>query len=69
MVFSHLPEDFFSFFSIYPDVFYGSLIQIGPPNSTFLTSKDKKTWTAKDVADSVLSDKSALVKPTSNTSP
>ncbi|KAJ0243300.1 PsbP domain-containing protein 5 [Hirschfeldia incana] len=35
-------------------------ISIGPPNPTFLTSKDKKTWTAKDVADSVLSDKSAL---------
>ncbi|CAF2351397.1 unnamed protein product [Brassica rapa] len=35
-------------------------VSIGPPNSTFLTSKDKKTWTAKDVADSVLSDKSAL---------
>ncbi|CAH2073050.1 unnamed protein product [Thlaspi arvense] len=35
-------------------------ISIGPPNSRFLTSKEKKTWTAKDVADSVLSDKSAL---------
>ncbi|CAN8299252.1 unnamed protein product [Cochlearia groenlandica] len=35
-------------------------VSIGPPNSRFLTSKDKKTWTAKDVADSVLSDKSAL---------
>lgn len=35
-------------------------ISIGPPNPSFLTSKDKKTWTAKDVADSVLSDKSAL---------
>ena len=38
-----------------------ALIQIGPPNSQFLKAKDKKTWTAKDVADSVLSDKSALV--------
>lgn len=38
-----------------------ALIQIGPPNSQFLKTKDKKTWTAKDVADSVLSDKSALV--------
>ncbi|XP_057494082.1 uncharacterized protein LOC130779446 [Actinidia eriantha] len=28
--------------------------------STFLKSKDKSTWSAKDVADSVLSDKSAL---------
>jgi hypothetical protein len=37
------------------------LIQIGPPNSQFIKTKDKKTWTAKDVADSVLSDKSALV--------
>ncbi|ESQ41103.1 hypothetical protein EUTSA_v10014231mg [Eutrema salsugineum] len=35
-------------------------VSIGPPNSRFLTSKEKKTWTAKDVADSVLSDKSAL---------
>ncbi|CAA7039757.1 unnamed protein product [Microthlaspi erraticum] len=35
-------------------------VSIGPPSSRFLTSKDKKTWTAKDVADSVLSDKSAL---------
>ena len=38
-----------------------SLIQIGPPNSQFLKSKDKSTWTAKDVADSVLADKAALV--------
>lgn len=38
-----------------------SLIQIGPPNSVFIKSQDKKAWTAKDVADSVLSDKSALV--------
>lgn len=37
------------------------LIQIGPPNFQFIKSKDKSTWTAKDVADSVLSDKSALV--------
>ncbi|KAL8139225.1 hypothetical protein V2J09_005246 [Rumex salicifolius] len=35
-------------------------VSVGPPNSTFLKSKDKGTWTAKDVADSVLSDKSAL---------
>ncbi|XP_055820649.1 psbP domain-containing protein 5, chloroplastic isoform X3 [Solanum dulcamara] len=31
-----------------------------PPNSQFLKSKEKSTWSAKDVADSVLSDKSAL---------
>ncbi|GMQ03324.1 hypothetical protein CsSME_00049166 [Camellia sinensis var. sinensis] len=35
-------------------------ISIGPPNSQFLKSKDKSTWSVKDVADSVLSDKSAL---------
>ncbi|KAF8400747.1 hypothetical protein HHK36_014047 [Tetracentron sinense] len=35
-------------------------VSIGPPNSQFLKSKDKETWNAKDVADSVLSDKSAL---------
>ncbi|MFS7913415.1 putative photosystem II [Helianthus anomalus] len=35
-------------------------ITIGPPNPTFLKTTDKSTWTAKDVADSVLSDKSAL---------
>ncbi|XP_041022855.1 psbP domain-containing protein 5, chloroplastic-like isoform X2 [Juglans microcarpa x Juglans regia] len=35
-------------------------VSIGPPNSQFLKAKDKRTWTAKDVADSVLSDKSAL---------
>ncbi|XP_076882347.1 psbP domain-containing protein 5, chloroplastic-like [Bidens hawaiensis] len=35
-------------------------ITIGPPNPTFLKSTDKSTWAAKDVADSVLSDKSAL---------
>ncbi|PON53077.1 PsbP family [Parasponia andersonii] len=35
-------------------------VSIGPPNSGFIKSKDKSTWTAKDVADSVLSDKSAL---------
>ncbi|XP_024165681.1 psbP domain-containing protein 5, chloroplastic isoform X1 [Rosa chinensis] len=36
------------------------LIQIGPPNSKIIKSPDKSTWTAKDVADSVLADKSAL---------
>ncbi|KAL3844128.1 hypothetical protein ACJIZ3_001531 [Penstemon smallii] len=35
-------------------------VTIGPPNSLFLKSKDKSTWSAKDVADSVLADKSAL---------
>lgn len=37
------------------------LFQIGPPNFQLIKSKDKSTWKAKDVADSVLSDKSALV--------
>jgi len=36
-------------------------IQIGPPNGSFIKSKDKSTWTAKDVADSVLADRSSLV--------
>ncbi|XP_009606398.1 psbP domain-containing protein 5, chloroplastic isoform X2 [Nicotiana tomentosiformis] len=36
-------------------------VSIGPPNSQFLKSKEKSTWSAKDVADSVLSDKSALI--------
>ncbi|KAF7151324.1 hypothetical protein RHSIM_Rhsim02G0187100 [Rhododendron simsii] len=35
-------------------------VTIGPPNAEFLKSKDKSTWSAKDVADSVLADKSAL---------
>uniref|UniRef100_A0A0F7GXH4 Photosystem II reaction center PsbP family protein n=1 Tax=Hypseocharis bilobata TaxID=253189 RepID=A0A0F7GXH4_9ROSI len=35
-------------------------VSIGPPNFQFIKSKDKSTWTAKDVADSVLSDRSAL---------
>ncbi|KAF4373123.1 hypothetical protein F8388_019305 [Cannabis sativa] len=35
-------------------------VSIGPPNLGLLKSKDKSTWAAKDVADSVLSDKSAL---------
>lgn len=37
------------------------MTQIGPPNSLFLKSKDKTTWSAKDVADSFLADKSAVV--------
>lgn len=41
------------------------LLQIGPPNSRFLTSNDKSTWNAKDVVDSVLADKSSLVINTS----
>ncbi|KAK8934399.1 hypothetical protein KSP39_PZI014279 [Platanthera zijinensis] len=40
-------------------------VSIGPPNLRFLTSTDKSTWQAKDVADSVLSDKSALPVKTS----
>ncbi|TXG62079.1 hypothetical protein EZV62_013442 [Acer yangbiense] len=35
-------------------------VSIGPPNFDLIKSKDKSTWSAKDVADSVLSDKSAL---------
>nr|AKM76475.1 DUF1795-like photosystem II reaction center PsbP family protein [Pelargonium transvaalense] len=35
-------------------------VSIGPPNFQIIKSKDKSSWTAKDVADSVLSDKSAL---------
>ncbi|CAK7353468.1 unnamed protein product [Dovyalis caffra] len=35
-------------------------VSIGPPNFQFVKSKDKSTWAAKDVADSVLSDKSSL---------
>ncbi|XP_058200707.1 psbP domain-containing protein 5, chloroplastic [Rhododendron vialii] len=35
-------------------------VMIGPPNAEFLKLKDKSTWSAKDVADSVLADKSAL---------
>ncbi|KAK7283050.1 hypothetical protein RIF29_12290 [Crotalaria pallida] len=35
-------------------------VTIGPPNSSLIKSNDKSAWTAKDVADSVLSDKSAL---------
>ncbi|CAN6456425.1 unnamed protein product [Victoria cruziana] len=35
-------------------------VSIGPPNSLFLNSNDKRTWNAKDVADSVLSDRSSL---------
>lgn len=36
-------------------------IQIGPPNPGLVKLNDKKKWTAKDVADSVLADKSTLV--------
>ncbi|KAM0932634.1 putative photosystem II [Dioscorea sansibarensis] len=38
---------------------------VGPPNSSLLTSKDKNAWSAIDIADSVLSDKSALPVATS----
>jgi len=37
------------------------LMQIGPPNSRFLPSKDKSSWDPKDVADCILSDRSTLV--------
>ncbi|MQL97075.1 hypothetical protein Taro_029760 [Colocasia esculenta] len=40
-------------------------VSIGPPNSRFLTSTDKSTWDAKDVADSILSDRSTLRVTTS----
>uniref|UniRef100_A0A0F7CYM8 Photosystem II reaction center PsbP family protein n=1 Tax=Masdevallia picturata TaxID=125444 RepID=A0A0F7CYM8_9ASPA len=40
-------------------------ISIGPPNLRYLASIDKKSWKARDVADSVLSDKSALPVSTS----
>lgn len=45
----------------FKDYDFITLIQIGPPNLQFVKSKDKNTWAAKDVADSVLSDKSSLV--------
>ncbi|KAG2400233.1 PsbP domain-containing protein [Vigna angularis] len=35
-------------------------VTIGPPNASYIKSKDKSTWTAKDVADSVLADRSSL---------
>ncbi|KAF8021770.1 hypothetical protein BT93_G2029 [Corymbia citriodora subsp. variegata] len=35
-------------------------VSIGPPNFQILKSKEKSSWSAKDIADSVLSDKSAL---------
>ncbi|KAK7311847.1 hypothetical protein RJT34_10255 [Clitoria ternatea] len=35
-------------------------VTVGPPNSRFIKSTDKSTWTAKDVADSVLADRSSL---------
>ncbi|XP_047969709.1 psbP domain-containing protein 5, chloroplastic-like isoform X1 [Salvia hispanica] len=40
-------------------------VSIGPPNPLFLKSNDKSTWSAKDVAESVLADKSALRVTTS----
>jgi hypothetical protein len=45
----------------FKDYDFITLIQIGPPNLQFVKSKDKNTRAAKDVADSVLSDKSSLV--------
>ncbi|PKA52938.1 PsbP domain-containing protein 5, chloroplastic [Apostasia shenzhenica] len=35
-------------------------VSIGPPNARYLTPSEKNVWKARDVADSVLSDKSAL---------
>ncbi|GAB2284874.1 PsbP domain-containing protein 5, chloroplastic [Dionaea muscipula] len=40
-------------------------VTVGPPNSQFLKSTDKHTWNAREVADSVLSYKSALRVTTS----
>lgn len=53
--------NFDNLFHSFVETYCNMFIQIGPPNSQFLKSKEKSTWTAKDVADSVLSDKSALV--------
>lgn len=36
-------------------------VTVSPPNIQILKSKDKNAWNARDVADCVLSDKSALV--------
>ncbi|XP_071917511.1 psbP domain-containing protein 5, chloroplastic-like isoform X1 [Coffea arabica] len=35
-------------------------VSIGPPNAQILKSNEKSAWSAKDVADSVLADKSSL---------
>lgn len=35
-------------------------VTVGPPNLSYIKSKDKSKWTAKDVADSVLADRSSL---------
>ncbi|CAJ1973769.1 unnamed protein product [Sphenostylis stenocarpa] len=35
-------------------------VTIGPPNASYIKSKDRSEWTAKDVADSVLADRSSL---------
>lgn len=40
-------------------------VSVGPPNTNYLTTNDKSAWTAKDVADSVLSDRSSLRVTTS----
>jgi hypothetical protein len=37
------------------------LVQIGPPNSRFLPSKEKSSWDPKDVADCILADRSTMV--------
>ncbi|XP_004501276.1 psbP domain-containing protein 5, chloroplastic [Cicer arietinum] len=44
------------------DIFDNLIISvtIGPPNSSLLKEKDKSKWTAKNVADSVLAEKSSL---------
>lgn len=61
-IFDYQKDSFISSSTVFP--YYKVItmcLQIGPPNPTFLKSTDKSTWEAKDVADSVLSDKSALV--------
>ncbi|KAL2346809.1 hypothetical protein Fmac_000809 [Flemingia macrophylla] len=35
-------------------------VTVGPPNLSYIKSTDKSKWTAKDVADSVLADRSSL---------
>jgi hypothetical protein len=44
------------------DIFDNLIISvtIGPPNASLINLKDKSKWTAKNVADSVLSEKSSL---------
>ncbi|GJM93898.1 hypothetical protein PR202_ga10491 [Eleusine coracana subsp. coracana] len=45
---------------MYTVMFNIYLMQIGPPNSRFLPSKDKTMWDPKDVADCILADRSTM---------